>query len=45
MTKDEFKTEIDELRARVKAAKMCPEATEKAARELKKIGWSLCLGA
>jgi len=35
--KDEFKTEIDELRARVKAAKMSPEATEKAARELKKI--------
>jgi len=35
--KDEFKSEIDELRARVKAAKMSPEATEKATRELKKI--------
>jgi len=35
--KDEFKNEIDELRARVKAAKMSPEATEKATRELKKI--------
>jgi ATP-dependent Lon protease len=35
--KDEFKSEIEELRARVKAAKMSPEATEKAARELKKI--------
>ncbi len=35
--KDEFKSEIDELRARVKAAKMSQEAAEKAARELKKI--------
>ncbi len=35
--KDEFKSEIDELRARVKAARMSPEATEKATRELKKI--------
>jgi len=35
--KDEFKSEIEELRARVKAAKMSVEATEKAARELKKI--------
>jgi ATP-dependent Lon protease len=35
--KDEFKSEIEELRARVKAAKMSDEAAEKAARELKKI--------
>jgi ATP-dependent Lon protease len=35
--KDEFKSEIEELRARVKAAKMSDEATEKATRELKKI--------
>ena len=35
--KDEFKSEIEELRARVKAAKLSPEAAEKAARELKKI--------
>ncbi len=35
--KDEFKSEIEDLRARVKAAKMSDEATEKAARELKKI--------
>jgi len=35
--KDEFKSESDELRSRVKAARMSPEATEKATRELKKI--------
>ncbi|HWR97006.1 MAG TPA: endopeptidase La, partial [Candidatus Methanoperedens sp.] len=35
--KDEFRNEIEELRARVKAAKMSPEAAEKAVRELKKI--------
>jgi ATP-dependent Lon protease len=35
--KDEFKSEIEELRARVKSARMSAEATEKAGRELKKI--------
>jgi ATP-dependent Lon protease len=35
--KDEFKSEVEELRAKIKAAKMSAEATDKAGKELKKL--------
>ncbi len=35
--KDEFKSELEELRGKIKAAKMSPEASEKALREFKKL--------